>query len=62
MGYDVTADWFFGVSCREHRAAVDLCYNLISDDNSDTEFIRHPLQVSQELSKAHLTGTQFTSA
>ena len=55
MRDDVPADGLLVVGS-EHRPAVDLRYNLVSDDDGHTEFVGEALKVPQEFRQTHLTG------
>ena len=47
MGDDVPTDRFLSVS-GEHSSTIDLCDNLVGDDDSYPELIGNPLKGAQE--------------
>lgn len=59
MRNDVTADRLLRVS---HCHAVALGYDLVRDDDGDTELIRYPLQRAEEFTQVHLPSGQLASS
>lgn len=48
VGHDIPANRFFGI-CHKHGAAVNLCNDLVRDNDCHTELVGKSKQLAQEL-------------